>query len=67
MTCCWPFVRANGSDAMKSSFNRVSGHAVSLDLRDASRDLTSAVWQISASSYRNVCKALSKFLRSTGS
>mgnify|MGYP006956596745 CR=1 FL=1 len=40
-------------------FNRVSGHAVALDLRDASRDLTSAVWQISASSYRNVCKALS--------
>ena len=67
MTCCWPFVKVNGSEAMKSSFSRVEEHAVALVLRDASRDATSAVWQINASSYRNVCKALSKFLRSTGS
>ena len=50
MTCRCPAVRSNGRDAMKSSSNAVSEQAEAAALREASRDLTSAVWQISASS-----------------
>lgn len=50
VACCCPSVSENGSDSTKSSFSRVSAQAVAVALRDESRDCTSAVWQMSASS-----------------